>query len=713
MKPGLHALRWVLPLLLAGLLLMGLPLAAHGDVHLEWAPLPELTAGVAPAFLGVHHGAVIAVARQLHVLPPGATAWQVMGDAPARDGYTMAASSPEGLWLLPPEGAGVPDATKALPLLLTWDGKTLRSQHQALETQRAAALHGLALEQAAGAATLGTGHELQVTEAGLVRLTNAYIHTPFDVGALPENAAWGRGSLLIADGTTPVLVTEGPRFFRGAFVRPVSRMGAVDYGAIAVYIGVLVCMGWYFSRRERTTEQFFLGGRKIPWWAVGLSIFGTSLSAITYLSIPAQAFATNWVFFNANMAIFLVAPIVTVFYIGHYRKWPIATAYEYLERRFNLVVRVYGSLCFLIFQTGRVGIVMLLPAIALSAATGIDKGTCIIVMGVLATLYTVMGGIEAVIWTDVIQAVVLTLGAVLALVLIVTHVDGGAAGIVREAAAHDKLHMIEWSWDPASTALWVVLIGNAFMNLYPMTADQTVVQRYLSTPSARDAKRAVWTNALLTIPITILFFSLGTALWAYFRQHPQYLDPTLQNDAIMPLFVTIEFPIGLKGVLIAGIFAAAMSSLDSSINSVASVLVNDYYRRFVREVTERRAFFAARLITVLFGGIGTAVAFYAAQINAPSLWGPFLSLLSYVGSGIAGVFALGVFTTRANGTGAVCGAMVSAAAVYGSGYTDIHNFLKGVVGVVVAFAVGYTVSLLTQSMDPPRYTSAEPIRGEL
>jgi solute:Na+ symporter, SSS family len=550
----------------------------------------------------------------------------------------------------------------------------------------------------ASAARLGAHH---VAMAGLDNgLRVSSYHTLTDRIALYEHHAIGEverdARVVLASDVTTLYAFVNNRVFRGTFSRgKAGALGAVDWAAIAGYLGVLVVMGWYFSRRESSTEQYFLGGRKIPWWAVGLSIFGTSLSAITYLSIPARAFATNWVYFNANMAIFLVAPIVTIFYLRHYRRWPITTAYEYLEKRFNLLMRIYGSLCFMIFQVGRVGIVMLLPAIALSAATGIDRFTCILVMGLLATVYTVMGGIEAVIWTDVIQAIVLTAGAVLALVLIVVNVEGGPGELIAEAAAAGKFHMVDWGWDPAMTVLWVVLVGNAFANLYPMTADQTVVQRYLSTADEKQAARAVWTNAILTIPITFLFFGLGTALWVYFRHHPAALDPTLKNDAMLPLFVTLEFPMGLRGVLIAGIFAAAMSSLDSSINSVASVLVNDYYRRYIRGVTERQAFIAARVLTLAFGVVGTAAALYAARIEDVSLWDPFLKLLNYVGGGLAGIFALGVFTKRGNGIGAIAGAIAAAIAVYWAQTTPMHFFLHGMVGFLAALGVGYAVSLLT------------------
>lgn len=487
--------------------------------------------------------------------------------------------------------------------------------------------------------------------------------------------------------TEPLVHDTGA--FRG------TGFGVVDYATLVLYLAALITMGLYFSRREKNTESFFLGGRRMPWWAVGISIFGTSLSAITYLAIPARAYATDWVWAFANMGILFIAPLIVAFYIPRFRELPITTAYEYLERRFNLLIRIYGSICFIVFQIGRVAIVMCLPAIALSTATGLDVYLCIVVMGLLATIYTVLGGIEAVIWTDVLQAVVLVTGAIVSLALIVWQVDGGAAAIVADARAADKLHAMNLTWDWTIPALWVVLLGNAMSNLYPATADQTVVQRYLSTADVKTARRAVWTNALLTIPITILFFSLGTALWAFYQQHPEQLDPALQNDAILPLFVVQQFPIGLKGVLIAGVFAAAMSSLDSSMNSVSSVLVTDYYRRFVTGVTDAHALFVAKIITLLFGVLGVSAAMFAVRLDAVSLWDPFLMVLNWAGGGLSGVMALAVFTKRAHGIGAVCGAIASVGAIYFVQYhTDIHFFLHGGAGFAAAFAVGYAASLV-------------------
>jgi SSS family transporter len=330
----------------------------------------------------------------------------------------------------------------------------------------------------------------------------------------------------------------------------------------------------------------------------------------------------------------------------------------------------------------------------LSAATGMNIYFSIATMGLLATLYTAMGGIEAVIWTDVVQSVVLVFGAVLALVLVLVNIDGGLSGMVTTAYAAGKLHTFNWSWDATSATVWVLLVGNFFSSAYPATADQTVVQRYLSTRDTQAAARAVWTNALLTIPITVLFFGLGTSLWVYFRQHPALLDPNMKNDAVLPLVVVVQCPAGLRGILIAGIFAAAMSSLDSSINSVSSVLVRDYYQRFFHGVTERGALRVARIITVVFGMSGTLVAVYAATINATSLWEPFLALLNFVGGGLAGIFALGVLTRRANGPGAIAAAIAGTIAVVVARQTPMHYMLHGMVGFLAAFIVGYGVSLL-------------------
>lgn len=230
-----------------------------------------------------------------------------------------------------------------------------------------------------------------------------------------------------------------------------------------------------------------------------------------------------------------------------------------------------------------------------------------------------------------------------------------------------------------------------------------MVQRYLTARTERDAKRAVWVNAAFTIPVSVIFFGLGTALFVYFKHHPAQLDPTLKNDAILPLFVMTMFPAGMKGVLISGVFAAAMSSLDSSMNSMASVLVNDYYRRYKDGVTEVQALRAARWLTLLLGSLGTAAAWFLARMPSTSLFDTYMKLLGMAGGGLAGVVALGMFTRRTSGAGALCGAAASGVTVYYVNDLNLtHFYLHGMIGFLVSFGVGYCASLIL-----PRRAAAE------
>lgn len=480
----------------------------------------------------------------------------------------------------------------------------------------------------------------------------------------------------------------------------VRGFGGVDYAVIGVYLLLLVGLGAFFSRRGRTTDDFFLAGGRVPWWAAGLSIFGTQLSALTFMGLPAKAYAEDWVFVLVNTGILFVAPVVVYFYLPFFRRLRVTTAYEYLEKRFSLAVRLFGSLSFVLYQLGRMGIVVALPAIALATVTGLDVYLCILVMGVLATAYTVLGGIEAVIWTDVLQVIVLVGGAIVSFFLILAHLDGGWGEFVAVAAAADKFHMVNWTWDYTTAALWVVLVGNALASLAPYTTDQAVVQRYLTTKDEGAARRAIWTNAVLVVPATVLFFGVGTALWVFYQTYPAQLSPAfatgeLAGDAIFPFFIAAELPPGVSGLVIAGLFAAAMSSLDSSMNSMATAFVTDFYRRLGRGVTEPQALRMAKGLTLGLGVVGTGTALLIASLDVESLWTLFLALVGLFASPLAGVFALGIFTRRATGPGVLVGAVVSALVLYAvQRYTDVHLFLYAAVGLGVCVGVGYLASLL-------------------
>ncbi|UBM58676.1 sodium/solute symporter [Marinilongibacter aquaticus] len=488
-----------------------------------------------------------------------------------------------------------------------------------------------------------------------------------------------------------------PEVLEISLKKDVKRFSELDIVVIVIYFLILSWMGYVFSKRQNDTDDYFKGGGRIPWWAAGLSIFGTALSAITFMAVPAKTFATDWSYFVFNMTIFLVAPLIVLLFIPFFRKLNVATAYAFLENRFSLGIRLIGSVSFIVYQIGRMGVVLFLPSIALNVVTGIDIFVCIALMGSVSMLYTLLGGIEAVIWTDVMQVLVLLGGAVLSLVLIGAKVDGGFAAIVETASVNHKFNLVDFTFSLKQPTVWVMLIGGVFANMCTYGTDQTMVQRYLTTKTENEANRSVWTNAFLVIPSTILFFFIGTALFAFYRSFPQELNPTLQNnDAIFPWFIVSELPQGVSGVLIAAIFAAAMSSLSSSMNSAATAYSTDIHFRF-GWTKNRKPLKVARMATFIFGLSGTLSAFIMASMDIQSLWDVFQQVLGLLIGSLGGVFLLGMLTVRANTKGVLVGIGISILVqVLVAFYQPVHLLLYSATGVISCFITGFVASLFFQ-----------------
>ncbi len=546
-------------------------------------------------------------------------------------------------------------------------------------------------------------NEIRDDHPGFSRSVLAY-HTITDTyvqaGELPTGShvttiavRWA-GSFVIPSGEISPGIRSA-RIWRGD--RPPARaFGWVNYSVLGVYLLSLVAMGVYFSRRERSTEDFFKAGRRVPWWAAGLSIFGTQLSAITFMAIPAKAFAADWRRFMGNVCILVVAPFIIAVILPFFRRLNVTTAYEYLEKRFNVAARLIGSVMFVLFQFGRIGIVLFLPSIALSVVTGIDVRVCIVVMGALSIAYTVLGGIEAVIWTDVLQVIVLLGGALFCLVLIALNLPGGPAGLIDLAAGAGKLKAFDFRFDFTSETFWVVVLGGLAASFISYGSDQAVIQRYLTTKDEPAAARSIWTNGILCIPASVLFFGMGTALYAFFKAHPHLLKATLDDaDAIFPWYIVTQLPAGVSGVLIAGVFAAAMSSLDSSMNSVATAVTTDFYRRFKPGAPDRACLRLARVVTVVVGAAGMTFALMMTGWDIKSLWDEFAKVLGLFSGGLGGLFLLGIFTRRANGRGAVIGLLLSGAAPFlVQRYTKASFLLYGLVGMAACVVIGYLASLV-------------------
>ena len=484
-------------------------------------------------------------------------------------------------------------------------------------------------------------------------------------------------------------------------VVPVQPLAAIDWIAIAGYGLVLVWMGIHFSKREKGTEDYFLAGRRIPWWAAGISIFATSLSAITFMAIPAKSWSTDWIYFLQNLGILAVAPLAAFLLVPYFRRLDVVTAYEYLERRFHWSLRLAASALYMLFQVGRVAIVTLLPALALTAITGLDVTWCILLMGGICIAYTVLGGVEAVIWSDVLQAVILLGGAVWALMILLNGTDGGFTGMLADAGEAGKLRLVDPSWDLTRPSLLVIVLGAIFGNLIPYASDQSVVQRYLTVRDEREAKRAIIGGAVLAIPASLIFFGLGTALWSFYRSNPELLKPTAKLDQILPMFVIDQLPPGISGLVVAALFAAAMSSLDSAMNSVATAFTTDWYRRFRPDADDHRCLRIARFATIGIGVIGTGAALLMQRVNDPSLLDVWFKVLGLFGSGVAGVFLLGALTRRAGAVAGWSGLVAGATSVWAVGvFTQVSGLAYAAVGILACLTAGVLVGLVDRRDTP-------------
>jgi SSS family solute:Na+ symporter len=479
---------------------------------------------------------------------------------------------------------------------------------------------------------------------------------------------------------------------------------ALDYVALLAYLVVIVGIGVYFSRRENTTDDYFLAGRRIPWWAAALSIFGTHLSAVTFMAIPAKAFTDDWVTILINLGIILVAPVTVFCFLPFYRRLNVTTIYEYLEMRFSPGIRVYGSLSFVLLQLAKMGVFLLLPALALATVTGFNVYVCIVVMGLLCTIYTVLGGIEAVVWTDVLQSCVLVGGGLLCIGVILGAEQFDLAGMLDVAITEEKnkFHIFTLEGGLNSSAFWVVIVGGFFIQMVPFTSDQTLVQRFLTTRDEKAAARSVWAHAAIVVPASLLFFGLGTALFVYYSSRTEMLPSgDVTNDVIVPWFIATQLPAGLAGLVIAGLFAATMSTVDSGMHSVATSLVNDVYRKLRPDAHDGQRLKVARILTVVAGLLGTLSAVMVSGIDAKSLWDLILLLVGLFGSSLTGVFLLGVFTRRASTRGVALGVVASIGAliVIRLNPVPIHGFLTAAVGVLTCVSVGYLASIILPDPD--------------
>ncbi len=504
------------------------------------------------------------------------------------------------------------------------------------------------------------------------------------------------GSILLASGEiqaglrTPVCAVG--RFVRHRTFHP------LNWVVMGTYFCGLAFIGWWFMRKKKSADEFFKGGGHIPWWAAGISIVAAMSSSITFLAVPALTYISDWRYAPKIFCIALIPPLVIGCYLPFFRKLNLTCAYEYLELRFNLACRLFASLAFIVFMVARVSVVAYLPALVVSAASGVDVNTCIIVVCLLTILYSATGGIEAVIWSDVMQCLVLVGGQLLLFTWLVAGTDGGLAGFFEIAGHAGKLKAFDFSFDFSHPVIWVVLIGGYVECLITYTSDQCVIQRYMTTKNLSEAGKSLW----LSVPfaaMTFVVFGIGTALFTFYRSHPERLAVTMPKaDSILPMFMANDLPVGVAGLVMAGLFAATMTTLAANLNSCATAITSDFFVRLRENTPDQTQVRIGQVFTIVVGLAGMAGALTLANMDLRAVYDQFLKFIGILTSGLACLFMLGIFTRRVGAVAALAGLAANYVVCVGLDLASLawkpHLLLYGAIGIVTCLVTALAVSVV-------------------
>ncbi len=478
-----------------------------------------------------------------------------------------------------------------------------------------------------------------------------------------------------------------------------GSLSVVDSAILLFYLVLLVAVGSFFYRKDASISDFFFAGSGMAWIPVCVSIIASSISAITFMGTPAFVFRRDLETLPMVMMLpFVVLPVVSRYFAPFYHRLRLGTAYEYLEVRFDLRVRILASFLFLLLRGFYMGIVIYAPSLVLSVAAGLPLVPSILAMGLFTTIYTALGGMRAVVWTDMMQFAVLVLG--IGCIMTVAHggIVGGwpAAYHLVQAADKTKLFDFRFNLDREFT-VWSVAFGSVFFILSTFATDQIIIQRYMTARSIADCRRAIHLQAILLIPLTLCLQLLGLLLAAFYLQHPGSALGMPSLDAVVPFFIRQQLPTGIRGVVIASIFAAAMGAMSGGINSLTTATVIDFYKRIFRpEADDRQCVGVARRTTVFWGLTATGIALFAGRMG--ELANLFNKANSFVGGVILWIFLIGIFTSRPNGNDTLLGAGAGLASVISLAlFTHVTWLFFGLVGCGMTFLVACASSRLWRS----------------
>ena len=485
-------------------------------------------------------------------------------------------------------------------------------------------------------------------------------------------------------------------------------MNGIDIAVIVAYFVGITLFGcsFYWRKGANDSREFMEGGGRIPGWALALSIFATYVSSISFLALPAKAYLTNFNAFVLSLSIPLSGGIAAWLFVPYYRKVTSASAYADLERRFGPWARLYASGCFLVMQSVRSGMILFLLALLLKTMFGLSFATCILVTGVTTIVYSMLGGIKAVVWTDAIQSVILIAGTVVVAVILCCTLPQGLGSGLSQAWDAGKLSLGSFSlkeW--GAETFWVTFLYGIFLNLQNFGIDQSYTQRYRAAKSTGAAIRSMFSGAMLYVPVSFGFMLIGTLLWIWSAQHPGAVpsEVAARSDAVFPWFIVHRLPVGVSGLLVAAIIAAAMSTISGTLNSGATVLLEDYLKRFSKsDPTERSKVLFLRLATVGLGLFSICVAL--AVVNVQSVLTTWWALQSVLSGGMLGLFLLGFFSRRTTSAQAVVATLLGICTVFWITFAPKVFGIPPVLHVNLAIVLGTTVLVLSGLLFPCRAT---------
>jgi len=499
-------------------------------------------------------------------------------------------------------------------------------------------------------------------------------------------------------------------------MRPEMRL--LDIVVLVVYFLAMAAMGPYFARKNKTTENYFLGGRSFPGWLIGLSMFATSISSITFVAYPADAYKTAYIRFLPCLMLPLGIYLASKIFLPFYRRAHITSAFEYLEVRFGSGTRAYAASAFIIGQVTRLGMILYLVSMLVQEMTGLNAHYSILLGGVITSFYTITGGIEAVIWTDFFQSFLLWFGGFAILAMIIMNVDGGLGTIVSVAAADGKFMLGDlntatgelvrapWGFGLTEKTVVMMLLVGLTNWLTEYSSNQNVIQKYVATKNPKQATQAIWICCLCSVPTWAFFMFLGTSLYVYFKLNPDpaaaaMLNGTARADSIIPYFVVQKMPAGLSGLVIAGVLAAAMSSLSSSINAISAVSIVDIYKRHIaKEKSERHYMNAARLVSLAASVLMLGFAMLLLSATDKTLQDTGSKLGAILAGGLLGLYCLGFLTERGDGRAVAMGiactlgfslwlALVEMKVI--KAVVPFETYYGGMAGNFIMFVVGYSL----------------------